>query len=99
MDRGSNVRQCRSKTSSIATQLPSARTANRIAKQWVARDETARWHPGDLLKKIANLLDLSVIFVTLGTPDSGEMEDGRFAHFLFVGRIRHGFERVTGDYC
>jgi len=43
-------------------------------------------------KKSANLLDLSVIFVTLGTPGFlGKTEDGRFAHFLFVGRIRHGF--------
>jgi hypothetical protein len=51
-------------------------------------------------KEIANLLDLSVIFVTLGTPRiQGKTEDGRFAHFLFVGRISHGFERVTGDDC
>jgi len=42
--------------------------------------------------KFANLLDLSAIFVTLGTPGFlGKTEDGRFAHFLFVGRIRHGF--------
>jgi ribosome maturation factor RimP len=32
-------------------------------------------------------LDLSVIFDTLGTPDSGETDDGRSAHFLFVRRI------------
>jgi hypothetical protein len=51
-------------------------------------------------KKVSNMLDLSVILVTLGTPGfRGKTEDGRFAHFLFVGRIRHGFERVTGDDC
>ena len=46
-----------------------------------------------------NLLDLSVIFVTLPSPRiEGEGKWAGSAHFLFVAQIYYGFEWVTGEH-
>jgi hypothetical protein len=58
--------------------VPSAFTTNRIAKQGLAQNKQASLIPGIGQKKVANLLDLSVILVTLGTPRI-QGKNGRWA--------------------